>query len=1019
MTAVPGTTFAGYPIEAEIGRGGMGVVYRATDARLERPVALKLIAPELAEDPQFRERFLRESRLAAALDHGNVVPIYEAGEQNGQLFLAMRYVEGNDLETVIGEQGKLPPEQALSILGRVADALDAAHAKGLVHRDVKPGNVLLDERGHPYLTDFGLTKEAGSASTQTGHIVGTLDYLAPEQIRGEEVDGRTDQYALACLLYECLSGKPPFRRSTEAEVLWAHMQEEPPSLRDNPALDPVLARGLAKDKADRYPSCGELLAAAHSAVGLEPPALRRRRRRYGATLLIAGAALLVAVGVAVAVIELTGGESSALATPLPNSLVEVDPSSNKVVARISVGDNPTTLAVANNAIWVLNGDDQTIARIDPSSRLPRTFGGGTLPTDLAVGAGAVWVANSENTAMFPSPVVASVSRIDPETFEVRGRTRLRPRGEGGFPEDSLVVGKDAVWVINPDRSVSRIDPQTGAVVATVRSTLIDNITIDWRGTVWGISFSPQRAVVRIDPRTNNVTAKIRIPSQDLGDIAVGAGAVWVTSPEDGTVWRIDQGPPVRERTVPVAKGVDKIAFGEGSVWAVNPVHGTLDRIDPATNLVSKTIQLQGTPRDIAVGEGRVWVSDAGATCRDVVFGGNGEPDYLLVSDLPLRNSDVVPALAMSRAIELVFRQRGFHAGKYRVGYQSCDDSASIGVFDVPKCAANAKSFVAGASVIGVIGTYNSGCAFNEIPLLNLAPDGPLAMVSPSNSYIGLTRNDPTAPPGQLASLYPTGVRNYARVYPTDDAQGAAAAIFLRSLGVEKAFLLNDPQVLGYGDPMLRSFRAATRTEGPEVVGSAAWDASRPKSYPALVDRVQRSGADGVFLAGLLGDNGDKLLKKLRSRLPQAKIVLPDGFLPIADLFAAVGAHLARSLYVSFPGLTNERLPPAGRRFVDTFGATQPGHFVHPMTVFAAQAAEVLLDAVARSDGTRASVTKELLATRVEHGILGTFGFDRNGDTTAQRVTILRPSRAGGSRVMGSNTGGSVVSVIDVPPSLLP
>src|SRR5581483_9593347 len=180
VTLGPGATFAAYRIEAEIGRGGMGVVYRATDTRLDRPVALKLIAPELAEDPSFRERFLRESRLAAAIDHGNVLPIYEAGEHEGQLFLAMRFVQGTDLKALLRERKTLAPEEALSILAPIADALDAAHAKGLVHRDVKPANILLDERGHPYLSDFGLTKEAGGTSTQTGHVVGTLDYLAPE-----------------------------------------------------------------------------------------------------------------------------------------------------------------------------------------------------------------------------------------------------------------------------------------------------------------------------------------------------------------------------------------------------------------------------------------------------------------------------------------------------------------------------------------------------------------------------------------------------------------------------------------------------------------------------------------------------------------------------------------------------------------------------------------------------------------------------------------------------------------------
>jgi class 3 adenylate cyclase len=262
----PGTTFAGYRVESLVGRGGMGVVYRAWDLTLERPVALKLIAPEHVENERFRDRFLREPRLAASLDHASVVPIYQAGENDGHLYLAMRFVEGRDLGALLEHHKTLSPERALAILAQIGGALDAAHRRGLVHRDVKPPNVLLDEDEHAYLTDFGITKRLGGASTDTGRVVGTLDYLAPEQIRGEGVDGRTDCYALACVLYECLAGAPPFRRATEAQTLWAHVQEEPPPLPGQPALDPVLRTGLAKERDERHPSCGALIEAAREAL---------------------------------------------------------------------------------------------------------------------------------------------------------------------------------------------------------------------------------------------------------------------------------------------------------------------------------------------------------------------------------------------------------------------------------------------------------------------------------------------------------------------------------------------------------------------------------------------------------------------------------------------------------------------------------------------------------------------------------------------------------------------------------
>ncbi len=223
-----GSAFAHYRVEALVGRGGMGVVYRATDLSLERPVALKLIAPELAQDERFRARFLREPKLAAALDHPNVIPIYEAGEHEGQLYLAMRYVEGSDLKTALEREQRLSPERVVAVLAQVAGALDAAHRRGLVHRDVKPANVLLDEEGHVYLTDFGITKQLGGDSTDTAQVVGTLDYLAPERVSGEDATSASDIYALGCVAFECLAGQPPFADRSLFGVGAAHLIDEPP-----------------------------------------------------------------------------------------------------------------------------------------------------------------------------------------------------------------------------------------------------------------------------------------------------------------------------------------------------------------------------------------------------------------------------------------------------------------------------------------------------------------------------------------------------------------------------------------------------------------------------------------------------------------------------------------------------------------------------------------------------------------------------------------------------------------------
>jgi serine/threonine-protein kinase len=273
-----GSEVAGYRIESLLGRGGMGVVYLATDLGLERRVALKILPAERAQEEEFRERFLRESRLAASLDHPHIVPVFAAGEADGLLYIAMRYVEGTDLRALLEREGRLEPERAIAFVADVADALDAAHDRGLVHRDVKPANILIASRAgkeHCYLADFGLTGMIATPSslTQAGAIMGTLDYLAPEQIAGEAVGARTDLYSLACVLFESLDGKPPFVRDSAFQVLWAHMQDEPPTLISRrpelpEALDAVLTTALAKEPGKRFRTCGAFVAAALGA--LEP-----------------------------------------------------------------------------------------------------------------------------------------------------------------------------------------------------------------------------------------------------------------------------------------------------------------------------------------------------------------------------------------------------------------------------------------------------------------------------------------------------------------------------------------------------------------------------------------------------------------------------------------------------------------------------------------------------------------------------------------------------------------------------
>ena len=305
-----GTVFAGCRVEEVIGHGDMGVVYRAEELALQRPVALKVIRTELWPDPRFHERFRRESRLAASIDHPNVVPILDAGDEDGVLYIMMRFVEGTDLDALIAEQGRLEPRRAARIVNQVGAALDAAHARGLVHRDIKPANVLLARRDHVYLTDFGLAKRTDDSSaglTRTGTIVARAEYVAPEQILEDRVDALTDVYALCCLLFESLTGEQPFAGSAEGPAMLAHVNEPPPSPLERvpslpPRFDDVVQRAMAKQPGERFPSAGDLGKAALVAAG----DLRR-----------AGAESVVATGEAAPYVAMPGLSRAPLSDPEP------------------------------------------------------------------------------------------------------------------------------------------------------------------------------------------------------------------------------------------------------------------------------------------------------------------------------------------------------------------------------------------------------------------------------------------------------------------------------------------------------------------------------------------------------------------------------------------------------------------------------------------------------------------------------------------------------------------------------
>jgi branched-chain amino acid transport system substrate-binding protein len=364
---------------------------------------------------------------------------------------------------------------------------------------------------------------------------------------------------------------------------------------------------------------------------------------------------------------------------------------------------------------------------------------------------------------------------------------------------------------------------------------------------------------------------------------------------------------------------------------------------------------------------------------------NPSGQYLVASDLPLQGSGRTQTIQMTKAIAYVLKQHNWKAGKYTLAYQSCDDStAQAGKWDSGKTSANANAYAQDSSVVGVIGTFNSGAAEIIVPVLNRAPNGPVAMVSPANTYVGLTHGGPGTVAGEPGKYYPTGKRNYARVVAADDYQGAADALLAQSLGVKKVFILNDKEAYGLG--VASNFRNAATKLGIKTVGFTAWD-GKASSYAALAVKIKSSGAQGVFVGGLICENGGKVIKDIRAGVPSSvKIMLPDGFTPASATIKEAGSA-AQGATISVAGLPNSALKGAGKTFVKNF--TKAVGVPDPYSVYAAQATEVMLAAIGQSNGTRADVTKQLFKVNLKNSILGNVAFNSNGDVTSNPVTIYK------------------------------
>ncbi len=377
-----------------------------------------------------------------------------------------------------------------------------------------------------------------------------------------------------------------------------------------------------------------------------------------------------------------------------------------------------------------------------------------------------------------------------------------------------------------------------------------------------------------------------------------------------------------------------------------------------------------------------------SSCTGIEYEGEGEPDYLIASDFPLQGSSRTQTIQIVGAIRYLLDKQGWKAGDHNIAYQSCDDAtAQAAKWDSGKCSQNAQAYAQNEKVIGVIGTFNSGCAEIVIPVLNQAPGGGIAMVSPANTLVCITEGGPGCDESQPDKYYPSGTRNYARVVAHDAYQGAAVAEFAQSQGIESVYILNDRESYGLG--VATNFRNAAESVGIEIAGFEAWD-PRASSYEGLFRKIGNSGADAVFLGGLIDENGAKVIRDKVAVLGpndgDVKLLAPDGFTTQQTIDEA--GEAAAGMFMSVAGVPIDEFQGEGATFAEEFGATLGGAPIDPYAIYGAQAARILLDAIAASDGSRQSVIDQLFQTKVENGYLGTFDINENGDPTGAEGAVV-------------------------------
>ena len=600
----PGTVVAGYRIEALIGRGGMGVVYAARQSGLDRMVALKVIAPELLDDPDVRERFLAEARAAASVDHANVIPVYDAGEADDVAYIAMRYVGGEDLRSLVRARGPLEPDAAAEIIAQAGAALDAIHRAGFVHRDVKPANLLVDEEQHVYLTDFGLAKAVltRAGGTRTGQWVGTLDYVAPEQIRGGRIDARADVYALGGVLHFALTGRVPFEREGDEAKLWAQLSAPPPvpsSLRRGVkrAFDGAVARAMAKDPEERYPSAGDLGRAAVAAVRGRAPGEPERMVARGAA----------APGAAPTEPGLAAEASTRTTRPVP-------------VARSTRG--PRAWA----AVRSTRGSRQRSAGAAPVQPVGRPRRWPFVAAGAVVAAGVVAVVlvaisgdDPASRAATPTPTASPTPTPTPTVTATATPGEVAAAAAtiekiGSRPTGIAFAGGD-LWVISPRSPyLTRIDASTDRERSRHPKVGRDSTAIVGdRDTVW-VTNGSERLLIAIDADTAKERWRVPVPAGPRR-LAVDARGVWVgtSSPdgEPGLVLRYDRETGVQQEQVVVNEGVGAMASSGDALWIVKRDSNALSRLDPGVAQFRDIVSAPGPVRSMSFGAGALWLVLAG------------------------------------------------------------------------------------------------------------------------------------------------------------------------------------------------------------------------------------------------------------------------------------------------------------------------------------------------------------------------------------------------------------------------